>query len=273
MRLLLSVLLTASFVAAQVNAPLVITEKMKEGRRLIEESIEALGGDVFLRMTTKIEYGRMYSFYNRELTGRTKATVYTKYLIAPEHPPPDAFYIRERLSYGGKDKEKWAVLFNEDDGFEITFRGIRPMSELAIAQFRERRRKDIFYIMLRRMGEAGLTFERVGREVIDNQPMEIVDIIDGNNEVATVYLHYKTKLPRRQQFEYRGEDRVRHVTMTIYDKFRDAGGGIMLPRVVQRERDGQKVFSMFAESVTTNEPLSEDILGLPADMKILERSQ
>ena len=133
MRLLILLVLTGCLAAAQVKTPLVITEKMKEGRRLIEESIEALGGDAFLRMRTKIEFGRMYSFYNRELTGRTKATVYTKYLVAPEHPPPDEFYIRERLSYGGKNKEKWAVLFNEDDGFEITFRGIRPLSELAVS--------------------------------------------------------------------------------------------------------------------------------------------
>jgi hypothetical protein len=271
MRLLIAALLTASFAIAQTTTPLVITEKMREGRRLVDEALAALGGDAFLNIKTKTEYGRMYTFYNRQLSGLTKATVYTKYLVAPEKPPLGQFYMRERISYGGKKKEKWAVLFNEDDGFEITFRGIRPMSEDDIERYKERRRKDFFYILLRRMGEPGLTFERVGREVVDNQPVEIVDIIDGDNEIVQVYLHYSTKLPMRQKYEYRDENKVRHVITTIFDNFRDVGGGALLPWVTQRQRDGERVFSMFAQSVVINEPLGEDLLGLPADMKILER--
>ncbi len=272
MRFLLIAFVILPVAAAQVSPPAVITERMREGRRLIGEAIEALGGDAFLNVKTKIETGRMYTFYNRQLSGLTRATVYTRYLVAPEHPDPKEFYMRERISYGKPNKEKWAVLFNEDDGYEITFRGIRPLGEDDVEQYRERRRKDIFYILLRRMGEKDLIFERAGREVIDNQPVEVVDILDASNEVVKVYLHYTTKLPRRQSYIHRGPDNVAHEITTIFDNFKDAGGGAKLPMVVQRQRDGERVFSMFATSVEVNKPVGDDLLGLPAKMKMLERA-
>jgi len=242
---------------------------MREGRRLVDEALEALGGDNYLSITTKLEKGRMYSFYQRQLSGLSRATIYTKYLVAPGKPDINQLYIRERQAFG--KNEKWSILFNETDAYEVTFRGARPLSEEDIKRYRDRRRHDIFYILLRRLNEEGMIFERRGREVIDNKPVEVVEIIDGNNDSVTVYFHYTTKLPVRQMYAWRDNRRVRHEETSIFDKYKDAGHGVVLPRVVQRLRDGRKVFSMFANSVQVNVPIDDNTLGLPGDIKILER--
>ena len=155
----------------------------------------------------------------------------------------------------------------------MTFRGARPLSEKALKAHRNRRRSDIFYILLRRLNEKGITFEHRGREIIDNKPLEVVEIIDAENNAVKVYFHYTTKLPVRQVFDWRDEERIRHEEGSIFDKYKEAGSGVVLPRVIQRTRDGEKEFSMFAESVEVNVPLDDNTIGLPGDIKILEREQ
>ena len=55
----------------------------------------------------------------------------------------------------------------------------------------------------------------------------------------------------------------------MFTKFRDVGGGVMWPFVMQRVRDGEKIFEIYSETVTINQGLTDNIFTLPSDMKIL----
>ena len=115
-----------------------------------------------------------------------------------------------------------------------------------------------------------MTFESRGTDVIDNQPVEIVDITDSDNRVVTVHFQVSTKLPVRQMTERRDpktRDRIEEITR--YTKFRDVGGGVMWPFTIQRERNGEKIFEIFSETVTINQGLTDNLFTLPANMKIL----
>jgi len=241
----------------------------QRGRQIIDDAIQALGGDNFLALKTKVERGRMYSFYRGKLSGLVRATIYTKYLIAPDPPDINELYLRERQAFG----KKWSVVFNEVDGWEVTYRGAKPLKKETIEQHRDRRQRDILYILLRRLNEKGLIIEYRTSDVIDNKPVLAVDITDADNRLVTVYFHYSTKLPVREFYQWRDASRRRHDELIIYDNFRDVGGGVKLPYILRRDHDGEKVFSMFAEKVEINVPLSESDVSLPADIKILEREK
>jgi hypothetical protein len=45
----------------------------------------------------------------------------------------------------------------------------------------------------------------------------------------------------------------------------------MWPYDVQRERDGEKVYEMYADSVTVGDPLAESLFELPTGTKILKK--
>ena len=260
MRVLLLVLLVCSLAMAQSSA--------RRGRQIIDEAITALGGAKFMAMTTKIEKGRMYSFYRKELSGLTRATIYTKYLVAPPKPDINKLYLRERQAFG--KKEKWSILFNETGGWEVTYRGARPLSEKIIKRFQDRRQRNIFYILLRRLHEDGLIIESRGTDVIDNRPVEKVEITDAKNRVVTVYFQYSTKLPLRQLYSWRDKRRIPHQELTYYDNYQDVDG-VKLPYIIRRDRDGEKIFSMFAKKVEVNVPLTDNDISLPGDIKILKR--
>ena len=51
----------------------------EKGKRIVSESLDALGGDRFLKMEDRVEAGRAYSFYREQLTGLSIAKIYTRY--------------------------------------------------------------------------------------------------------------------------------------------------------------------------------------------------
>jgi hypothetical protein len=247
-------------------------ESMEEkAKKVIDGAVEALGGQKFLALENYMEKGRAYSFHREKLAGLSKATFYFRFLTAPTPPEPDGLYVRERQAFG--DEEAWAVLFDEKDGWEVTFRGAKPLKTETVERHRDSTRRNIFYILLRRVGEEGLIFEHRGTEIVDNQPTEKVEITDSKNHRITVFFHYSTKLPLRQTFERRDEFKIPHTEMTIFDKYRDVGDGVKLPFVTQRYRDGERIYAMFAETVLSNQDFADEKFALPGDVKVLERQK
>lgn len=240
----------------------------ERGKRVIDGALAALGGDKFLAMQDRVEFGRAYSFYREELSGLSFAKIYTRYLTRPEPPVPGFVGVRERQAFGKKEDN--SVLFNEKDAFEITYRGARPIPAEQFDRFRESTFRNVFYILRQRMGEPGLIFESHGSDVVDNLPVERVAITDSDNRVITVDFQISTKLPVRQvTFRRDPKTNERIEEVSVFTKFRDVGGGVMWPFVIQRMRDGEKIFEIYSETVTINQGLTDNIFTLPSDMKIL----
>jgi hypothetical protein len=236
-------------------------------KRVIAEAIAALGGNAFLAMENRTESGRAYAFYREKLTGLATATIYTKYV--PVSDPGD-LAVRERDSFGKKG-EDYANLFTEKGAWDITFRGARPLAADRFPRYKESARRNIFYIMKERLHEPGMLLESRGSDVLDNRPVEIVDITDGDNDTTTVYFDQTTKLPLRQVFYRRDpQTKDKDEEMTIFSKYRDVGGGVLWPFDVQRMRNGEIIFQIYAESVKINQSLPDKLFELPAGAPILK---
>jgi hypothetical protein len=238
------------------------------GKRTIDRALAAVGGNRFLSMQDRVESGRAYSFYREQLSGLSFAKIYTRYLVRPEPPVPAFFGLRERQAFG--KKEDSSVLLTETEGYNVTYRGAYPVPQDQYERFRESTLRNIFYILRQRLGEPGLVFESRRSDVIDNQPVEVVDITDNDNRVVTVYFHLSTKLPARQVTVRRDPLTNQPIEeVTVFTKYRDVGGGVMWPYDIERERNGEKIFEIFSENVTINKGLTDNLFTLPANMKVL----
>lgn len=243
---------------------------IERGKHIVDEALQALGGESYLQMQDRIETGRAYSFYREELNGLSLAKIYTRYLTRPEPPVPAYMGVRERQAFG--KKQETAVIFGENDGYDISFRGARPLPDNTIERFRESLLRNVLYILRMRLGEPGLIFESRGSDVVENLSVDIVDITDADNRVVTVYFSKVSHLPLKQvtyRRDLQTKDRVEEVTR--FTKFRDVGGGVMWPYDIQRERDGAKIYQMYSDSVVINNGLADNLFTLPANMKILKK--
>ena len=239
----------------------------ERGKRVVDEAVQALGGEKFLNMKDRVETGRAYSFYRDELKGLSVATVYTRYL---DRAPAGALAQRERQAFG-KD-EYSSVLFTDGKGYEITFRGARPLPEETLSRYEDTTKRNILYILRNRLEEPGMIFESRGMEIENNRPVEIVDITDAENDTVTVSFDRSTKLPVRQVFYRRDpQTRERMEEVTIFSKYRDVGDGVMWPYAIERKRNGDKIFEMYSENVAINQNLTDDRFTLPTNMKILAK--
>ena len=103
-------------------------------------------------------------------------------------------------------------------------------------------------------------------------PVEVVDIIDSENRKLTAYIHSSTLLPVKQSFQ-RWDNNIkdRRDEVTRFTKYREAGNGVMWPYDVQRERDNEKLYELYAEKVVIGEELNSDLFELPPGIKIIEK--
>jgi len=244
----------------------------QKGKRIVDEALAAVGGQAFLNMQNRVESGRIYGFYNEQLSGLTVDVLYTTYLPRPDPPVPGFLGVRVRDARQKKQDD--VILYTDGTGYEITFRGARPLPDTAIKQFKTATLHNIFYILRQRLGEPGLIFDSRGSDFFENRPVEIVDISDANNDTVTVYFDQMTKLPARQVYYRRDPiDNTKLEEASIFSKYRDVGGGVMWPFTLRRERNGEKVFEMYSESVEINQPLKDSLFTLPQGMKILPKQK
>jgi hypothetical protein len=233
----------------------------EKGRQIVEKSINALGGDGFRFLRTRTEQGRAYSFYREQISGLSIAHFYTKYTPEGEW---------QRQTFGKKQDD--VVILTPTTGWEITYKGAKALPAERIEQFRESMLHDVFYILRSRIDEPGMTFESKGIDVVENQPVEVVDVFDADNRNVTLYIHGSTWLPVKQRFErWDPAIKERREEVTRFTKYREAGNGVMWPRDTQRERDGEKIYEMYADRVVVGQDLSDDMFRLPAGVTILKK--
>ena len=235
---------------------------------MVDEAVEALGGPRFLAMRDRVEEGRSYAFYRENLSGMSRVKFYFRYLTAPEPMPPDYVGLRERRAFG-KNEDVY-ILYNEEGAWEVTYRGAKPLPPEILESYRETLFHNVLYTLRMRLREPGLIFDAAGTDIVDNQPANVVDIIDSHNRSTRVWFHHLSKLPIRQRWERREEKtRYRVEEITIFDKYRDVGGGVLWPYVIRRERNGERNFEMYADSISINRDLLDDLFTLPAGIKML----
>jgi hypothetical protein len=253
----------ATLLAVCLNAETML----ERGKRVVNECLDALGGDRFLSMQNRVVAGRAYSFYREKLSGLSIAKIYTRFDTGVTDTAHE-LAVRERQNFG--KKEDYGTLFQEKAAYNISFRGAQPLPDDRFERYRDTTRSDIFYILRVRMHEP-LIFESRGADVLLNAPVEIVDITDADNRTTTVYFHQITKLPVREVFYRRNAvTKDKDEEITVFSKYREVDG-IQWPWAIERQRNGEKVFEIFADSVKFNDAkMQSDLFELPSDIKLLK---
>lgn len=257
----LSLLSAAPSLVAQADS------SSPKAKQVIDQAIAALGGDRFLHMQNRVARGRVYAFFHDRLSGLDVTTIYTEYL--PERPAK-GLAQRERELLG--KKQDYSYLFLPDQGWDVTFRGARPIPDESWQGYLRNVENDILYILKVRRNEPGMIFDYIGTDVYLSNHVEIVDITDAQSRTVRVYFDHNTMRPIHETFTWLDPDTKQHNDETVeYDKYRDAGDGIMWPYMIERERNGYKTYQMFATKVEVNQPIPPKTFELPPGAKLLKK--
>jgi hypothetical protein len=259
--------LTLCLILALLPLPGFTQAPPDRARDVLNQAIKALGGDNFLRLQNKIMKGRIYSFFHDQLSGLDLATAYTQYL---DPKPGKGLAVREREVLG--KKQDYSYLFLEDQGWDVTYRGARPVPDESWERYERTTRNDIFYILRERQNEPGMTYDYGGTETYLSSQVDVVEITDAQNQTVRVFFDHNSYLPLHQQFQWLDpETKQRNDETTDFDKYRDCGGGVMLPYSIERNRNGYKSYQMFASKIDVNQQLPPNVFDLPPGARVLKK--
>jgi hypothetical protein len=248
-----SFLLSTGACAFAQTAP---TKAEIRGKKIVDDALAALGGSTFLGMEDRTETGRAYSYYHDQISGLSIAKVCTKYKTVPTSQSGAALGQIEKEVFG--KTEDTSVLFLLDKGWDISWRGSKEMEQDRFDRYREWTLRNVLYIFRMRLQEPGMIFEFQNSDVIDNLPVDIVDVTDSENRVIHVHFHQSTKLPVRQVYKRKNEEtKEQDDEVTLFTRYLDAGG-VQWPHQIRRERNGYKSYEIFSESVKINSGMTDE---------------
>jgi hypothetical protein len=246
----------------------------QRGRKVVDDAIAALGGDAFLHMQDRTETGRAYSFYNSQMSGASPiAKIYTRYLTPPGVPVPGQLYVEERQSFGVDERYGFILFTPAPEAWEVTFRGARPLTDDQIARYKDTTLHNFFYMVRERLKEPEVSFYFTGTDLLDSRPVNIVQIACAENIPVTVYFDQSSKLPTRQMYKRRNQEyHDMDIEVTAFARYRK-DGGVTWPHDIRRDRNGEKIYEMFSDSVEINKGLRDELFRLAGNIKTLPKAK
>ena len=255
--------------AASLAAPTILRgqSRQERGKELVLEALNALGGDAFLNIRTQYASGRAYSFYNSNVRGLARISVYDRFEPMQKDADEDWLPVSRREVY--TEKGDYYSLFQNGKGWEVTFQGARPVSDDNIKKYRIATRRDFHYFLRYRLNEPGLYYYHPGVEIVDNTPTNTVEITDTEGDTISVYMRQSDGLPIQQLYTRRDpKTRIPYEEKTVWSRYRLTGGA-MIPWNVRRERDEEKVYEQFSSTFEVNKTLRPELFALSRKMTIL----
>lgn len=241
------------------SAPPAVTEQsnQQKARKMIDQMIEALGGQAYLTLQDYYAEGRSGSFHNETLVG---SGLYYRFWKWPS---------MDRIEL---TKERDVVeLYVGDDAYEITYRGVRPLDPAKDEKLRQallRRHYNLEIILRQWLKEPGILLLDEGPGISEGHMAEKITLINAKNESVTLYIDPNTHLPLEKRFSTRDPRyRERDEERTIYGDWKVIQG-INTPRMTVTKRNGETISQQIILNMTYNTNPAPELFN-PAVAKII----
>ena len=240
-----SPLATPSSTQASQEAP-VAQENSAKAKALLDQAIQALGGDAYLHIQDMTQQGRTYSFHRGEAT--STGVLFWRFVKYPD---------KERIEL--TKQRDVADVFNGVKGYEITFKGTAQLDSKILADYLRRRDHSLDLVLRKWINEPGVALFYEGSAIAADKPAEQVSIMNAKNDSVTLYIDSTTHLPLKKMFTWRDPtDNLRNTEEEIYDAYRPTQG-VMTPYSVTRFYNGEMSNQRFLNNVTYNDALNESM--------------
>jgi hypothetical protein len=257
---LLLILLLCGGVAvyAQSTGDATADASQKKAKALLEQMIQALGGDAWLHAPGYELIGRTSGFYQGKPTGAIED-------FFDYHQPPD----KERAELG--KKRRVYEIYIGDQGWEITFKGKRALPKDEMDDYLRRRSHSIDAIARVWMKDPGALYLYGGQEQVERRLVDKVTILSSTNDNVTVDLDSSTHLPLRRTFQWR--DPLYQDKNTEGEEYDDyhTFNGISTPFSITRFHNGDETNQRFLYNVVYGGAIPPEMFDVDAAVRKLKK--
>jgi len=213
-----------------------------KAKAIIEQGIQALGGQIYLTIRDREQQGRGYGFHHGNPTGGGGP-----FWSFSEFPD------KERVEFT-KERDI-AQVFVGDKGYEITFKGPHPVEQKDLDDYLRRRHYSLDRVLRTWINDPGVVMLFEGNAIAAQHSAYQVTLVNAQNESVTLYFDTDSHLPIKKSFEWRDPvDRQKNVEEEVYENYRPVSG-IMAPYNITRYFNGDMSNQRFLITVTINQDL------------------
>jgi len=217
-----------------------------KAKALLDQAIQALGGEAYLNIQDVSQQGRTYSFHHGETT--STGVLFWRFVKFPD---------KERIEV--TKQRDIAYVYNGDRGYEITYKGTAGEETKVLTDYLRRREHSLEWVLRRWLKEPGVALFYEGAALAADKPADQVSVMNAKNESVTLYLDTTTHLPIKKTFTWRDPaDKLLNTEEEVYDAYRPTQG-IMTPYSISRFYNGDMSNQRFLNTVTYNTGLNDSM--------------
>jgi hypothetical protein len=239
--------------AAQAGAPATpispeAQANATKAKTLLDQAIQALGGQAYLDIQDLTQQGRTYSFHHGETT--STGILFWRFVRFPD---------KERIEV--TKQRDVAYVYNGDNAYEVTYKGTAAQDVKVVADYLRRRSHSLEWVLRRWLKEPGVALFYDGAAVAADKPADQISIMNAHDDSVTLYLDSTTHLPIKKSFTWRDPaDNLRNAEEEVYDAYRPTQG-IMTPYSITRYYNGDMSNQRFLNTVTYNNNLGDSMFA------------
>ena len=223
-------------------------ENARKAKTLLDQMVEALGGNAYLNIEDVSQEGRTYSFHLGESEGT--GVLYWRFYKFPD---------KERVEL--TKKRDVVYVYRGDKGFEITYKGTRSDDPKAVSDYLRRRQYSLDWVIRKWLSEPGIALFYEGHTIAAQKDAEQVTIMTASNESVTLCIDSSTHLPVKKTYSWRDPtDKQRNIEDEVFDNYRPVQG-VMTPYSVTRFYNGDMSSQRFLNSVSYNKGLNDSMFA------------
>lgn len=213
-----------------------------QAKSIIEQGIEALGGQTWLTIRDREQQGRVYGFHSGRPTG--SGGLFWSFFEFPD---------KERVEFT-KERDV-AQVFVGNKGYEITYKGPHPVEQKDLEDYLRRRHLSLDTVLRTWVNDPTVVLLFDGNAIAAQHPALQVTLVNAKDESVRLYFDLDTHLPVKKSFEWRDPvDRQKNLEEEVYDNYKPVSG-IMAPYSITRFFNGDMSNQRFLNSVTINQGL------------------
>ena len=219
-------------------------ENARKARALLDQAIQALGGQAWLDIQDIESEGRSFSFYHGKPT--SNGVLFWRFV---EYPDKERIEVTKQRDV--------ANVFAGNKGYEITYKGAHEIEKKDLDDYLRHRRLSIETILRTWISDPSVALFYDGNAMAGNAPAVQITLINGKDEAVHILFDPDTHLPIKKTYSWRDPaDQQRDTEEEIWDNYRPVQG-IMTPWGFTRYYNGDMQSQRFLFAVHYNQGFDE----------------
>jgi hypothetical protein len=253
-------LLSCALFAQTANPPAAPqNENSRKARALLQQMIDAMGGQAYLNIQSFEQEGRTYSFYNGK--PNSLGTPFWRFF---KFPDKDRFELT---------KKRDVVYINVGDkGYEKTYKGVAVMEPEQLRDYNRRQHHSLEVVLRKWLPDPTTALFYDGPAVAEQRQCDSVTLMNANNDSVTIYIDSNNHLPVKKTFQWRDPaDNLKNIEGEVFDNWRDEQG-INTPHTILRSHNGDTTNQRFLTVVRYNTNMPDSLFDVNVTYDPYKRS-